>query len=266
MSTDPIKKDKEKTFQENFGSNGLGIPKYKDLKAGYIDYNPPIFKNFILYSYIRTPLFQLLCVIGFLGLNLSTFDLLSDKTFLLLTLVSGTLAIVSHITPSLRSLGLRVPDKAILVLSTLVVSTFYMSGSTFYMIYIIYFVYIINYMTKLGNYKPKFKVYKMVSNQLETVRVHYNSDMWVISIFNTFSRLSFLFSLSYNHYCMPEDTYNFIYIYSSFSSVWFVTIHECLIKLGGNPFGNLFGKIAFSKGAQIAATLVLPSITTAAKI
>jgi len=99
----------------------------------------------------------------------------------------------------------------------------------------------------------------MVASQLATVEIHYDTDMRLIRLFSRYARFVFLLTLTYNHY---SEYGCFSYIYCSFANIWFITINEFIIKVGGNPFSRLFGKIALTKGAKLASSLAVPTVTT----
>ena len=146
------------------------------------------------------------------------------------------------LTPSLESLGLKkIDEKYIFILFTAIILGFYVLDPSFYIIFVLYLVYIIRIILRFINYKPKSEVSKMVASQLATVEIHYDTDMRLIRLFSRYARFVFLLTLTYNHY---SEYGCFSYIYCSFANIWFITINEFIIKVGGNPFSRLFGKIA----------------------
>jgi len=196
----------------------------------------------------------------FTFLNLTGFGLLSDKVYLLLLLFGAILTLIMSLTPSLESLGLKkIDEKYIFILFTAIILGFYVLDPSFYIIFVLYLVYIIRIILRFINYKPKSEVSKMVASQLATVEIHYDTDMRLIRLFSRYARFVFLLTLTYNHY---SEYGCFSYIYCSFANIWFITINEFIIKVGGNPFSRLFGKIALTKGAKLASSLAVPTVTT----
>jgi hypothetical protein len=179
----------------------LSWPNFKSLRDGYADYNPSVWKNYYIYIYLKTPLFQLMLLVIFSGLNFYTYQIWNSEFFLIFL---GFIVVSIIFTAiSLTTTSFTIPDTVVFPLFTIIVISFIYQGSTFPLIYVMYTFYTIKLLHNNGLIKfrkPKSNVLKIIGNQAATVEYHYTKNCWILAVFNTYSKYLFVMCYAYSYY------------------------------------------------------------------